>query len=435
MNPKSSRKNCAKPTPKKKLIKSSKKSSEQPTSPENCEKSSKFYVSEDNEKKVVVQPEKTTVIENCEKSTTGSTLTRKLSKIYAKLSGSRENLNIQKTNNIENAIRNNEKPQTLSASPFRFQRSQTLNSIHLTKAYKRPQLEKLSEERIGEFDRTKSPSLSPPPEPELILPQRRHKSEFRQSLPPGTFDHIDFSLHSPPPDSMTILPSSPSPLQRSNSIINIFRRKVSHSNESKPEIMSSRWTASLQSLQQIDNMVSYENLSFIDYDKFNQYEVTLNELLTRKKNLFLDSVTINDANNSMVKRRVRRSGVVNSTNNNKSTSDSNLDWQKNLYRQSIDSHKLNFINDIHSDKMVEWLSSNAPTTESEQCAKMFCTKSTNDVRRRLSDDRNSINSSLRRIAESSKRKRKFRSWESLSISGESSVAGTSHDNIKMVSGQ
>lgn len=399
MNPKNAKKNGAKPTPKKKFIKSTKKSVV-PVSDEKCENNSKFYVSDDN-KIVVEQPDDSAAV--IEK--TGG-LTRKLSKIYAKLSGSRESLNSQKSNNVENMMKVNEKPQL--PSPFRFQRSLTLNSIHLGKAFKqRPPLEKLSEERIGEADKTKSPSLSPPPEL-IVEPRRRHKSEFRQSLPPGTFDEVDFSLQ--PAESMTMM-SSPPPLQRSNSIISLFRRKVSqHSNELKQETMNSRWTTSLQSLQQIDNMVSYEDLSFIDYDKLNQYESKLDEMLARTLN--------NDT--SAVRRRVRKHELVDLSST--TTSDSNLDRQKNVFRQSIDSRKLNFLNDIDSDKMVDWLAVEAQKMELEQSPPSRKVSEARDQRR--SDSK----TSLERIAESSKRKRKFRSWESLSTE-------MSKDTIEMVSGQ
>lgn len=412
MNPKNARKTCAKPVPKKKMVKNGsngkKSASVKCASDERCENNSVFYVHDDKREIVVEQPDDSHQVIG--KKSPPGTLTRKLSKIYAKLSGSRESLNVQKTNNDRNVIRTDDLVQQ-PQGPFRFQRSLTLNSIHLGKVYKRPPLEKLSEERIAE---TKSPSLSPPPE----MHRRNRSTDFRQSLPPGSFDDVDFTL-SPPSDAIMMpppaqLPPSPPPLQRSNSIISLFRRKVSQQstvNESRQETtMNSRWTTSLQSLQQIDNMVSYEDLSFIDYDKFNQYETKLDEMLARRS-LFLE--TYNKNNISTVKRRLRRNGNANCSPSSTST-DSNLDRQKNLYRQSIDSRKLNFLNDIDcDDKMVEWLS---------------CETQKMEIDRRISDARDQ-RTSEGRLVESARRKRKCRSWESLSS------CGTSRDNIKMVSGQ
>lgn len=400
MNPKSSRKNTPKPVPKKKLKSST--SSAKRIVPEQNENKSKFYVSEDN--KSVVQPEKK--IENVEKSSGGSTLTRKLSRIYAKISGSRESLNVsQPSDDQQHVVNGVEKPQIASSNPFRFQRSLTLNSIHLNKVYKRPPLEKLSEERIGESDKAKSPTLSPS-SPNMVT-RRRHKSEFRQSLPPGTFDNVDF----------TDKPSNtfqPPLLERSSSFISIFRRKIS---DTKQESINSSWTTSLQNLQQIDYMVSYEDLSFIDYDKFNQYEMKLDEMLNRRN--LLTNEPVETINSLIVKKRERRK--VNSS------CDMNLDREKNLYRQSIDGHKLNFLNNMSIEKE----SLLTPSAKDGKRISNSC-----DQRGTVTQQVSYKNSLKRREADSSmmrmKKKRKFRSWESLSIY--ESTAGR-FENTKMVSGQ
>jgi hypothetical protein len=405
MNPKNSRKNTPKPVPKKKLKSSSTNVKRNSVSEQN-ENKSKFYVSGDNKSVVQSSEKKIEEVITTEKSS----LTRKLSKIYAKLSGSRESLNVSKQSEDQH-VTNGEKPQITSSNPFRFQRSLTLNSIHLSKVYKRPQLEKLSEEKIGEFDKstttttTKSPPLSPS-SPDVVL-RRRHKSEYRQSLPPGTFDDVDFN------SSINSLQPPLPPLQRSSSFISIFRRKIS---DAKQETINSSWTTSLQNLQQIDYMVSYEDLSFIDYDKFNQYEMKLDEMLNRR------NLTTINSSLSFVKKRQRK----------KSCHDKNLDREKNLYRQSIDSHKLNFLNNINFDEM-DWIDNNKDkftlsAIDTKRISKKYDQEKRNVTQCRYNN--NSLRSHER--ADSSKNKRKFHSWEKISIY-ESTAGRIEYENVKMVS--
>ena len=128
------------------------------------------------------------------------------------------------------------------------------------------------------------------------------------------------------------------------------------------------------------------DLSFVDYDKFNRYEVQIDKMLNRlhRKNMAMnDDNKIakssqqdttqsydngNCINNSVVLRR-RMTKVSSVGDFNK-----NLDREKNLYRQSIDSNKLKLLSSINLDTHrwsqvldehndpIEWLSleKNAP---------------------------------------------------------------------------
>lgn len=337
MNPKSTRKASSKATKSesKKKVKNEAKVSDA---------KSKFYVNKDgsvNEPPPKVEAKPADEPKKLERSNSFY-LTRKLSKIYTKLSGSKENLD---------KLADKENPKS-EVTPFRFQRSLTLNSIQVKKSYRKPfhetRLENLSEEKI-ENDKAKSPPLSPP--------VRRSQSPaiFRQSMPPGSFDEVDEGFLSPPPE-----------FKRSNSFIALFKRKVSFNDSPKPGAMTSNWAASLQNLQQIDNMVSYEDLSFVDYDKFNQYENHIEKLLTRNqnqnKNIKNSGSPVETANTSVVRRRRKEA-----TQKARLMGDfsSNLDREKNLYRQSIDSNKLRFLSSINSDthrwsqvynSPIDWLS-------------------------------------------------------------------------------
>lgn len=352
MNPKNTKKNSSKPIPKKK-VKSNAKLNVQPD-----EMKSKFYIAKDeggvNETQSMTEEKKIIAEEPKKLERSNSFLTRKLSKIYTKFSGSKEN--IIKTEESGKPLK-----QEVDSPPGFLQRSLTLNSIQLKKSYRKTfpelRLEKLSEEKISENDKLshQSPQLSP----QVIL-RSRSPTRYRQSMPAGAFDDIDF-LKPPIPSVTALAVASPAPLERSGSFISLFRRKVSF-NEPKPSPMTSNWAASLQSLQQIDNMVSYEDLSFVDYDKFNQYEQQVDKMLTRLKNKKSTRSTSVPSNNPIViKRRPKRA-----SNRMMGDFNSNLDREKNLYRQSIDSNKLRMLSTINLDSYrwnqadisspIEWLS-------------------------------------------------------------------------------
>lgn len=117
------------------------------------------------------------------------------------------------------------------------------------------------------------------------------------------------------------------------------------------------------------------DLSFVDYDKFNQYEAQIDKMLNRlQRQMNAERACNNDQNkvvssdknvtaaiNDVVVRRRPKNKNILGTDVNR-----NLDREKNLYRQSIDSRKLRLlssITDSHrwsqvvlSNDPMEWLS-------------------------------------------------------------------------------
>lgn len=174
-----------------------------------------------------------------------------LSKIYNKLSDSIENL--------AKIAKEPETTSSITSLPFKFQRSLTLNSFQLKKSYRKSllensRLEKLSEEKISEGKTPTTPPKSPSPPPVTL--RARSPTNYRQTMPAGNFDNVDFTKEPPPQ------------FKRSDSFISLIKRKISFNDmkppPSPPPVAASstnlnrNWAMSLQNLQQIDNMVSYE---------------------------------------------------------------------------------------------------------------------------------------------------------------------------------
>jgi hypothetical protein len=255
---KNSRKSSLKTAPKKKGKQQNAKSSAEKSDVKN----SKVHTSKASENVSEQAHKATSVVNNNNKSAneapkknheppkplerSNSFIERTFSKIYNKISGSIENLaKLAKDERVE------DKP---AATPFKFQRSLTLNSFQLKKNYRKSfldsRLEKLSEEKICESDKVRTPSTPPQEvdeEQEIPLRRSRSPTNFRQSMPVGSFDNVDFLQ--PPPK-----------LERSDSFISLIKRKISFNEAKQPATpsMNSNWAMSLQNLQQIDNMVSYE---------------------------------------------------------------------------------------------------------------------------------------------------------------------------------
>jgi hypothetical protein len=210
-----------------------------------------------------------------------SFIERTFTKFYNKLSGSIENLSKIASSptspKIPSKIESSSAELPNIPSPFKFQRSLTLNSFQLKKSYRKsvlenPRLEKLSEERISESDKLKSP-VTPPKSP--VTMRSRSPTTFRQSMPIGSYDTVDFTKPQPqqqqqqPKHSVASLPLPPK-LERSDSLISIIRRKISFNDNKQPANtsgMNSNWAQSLQNLQQIDNLVSYEGNMNINVTK------------------------------------------------------------------------------------------------------------------------------------------------------------------------
>lgn len=180
-------------------------------------------------------------------------LTRQLTKIYDSLANSKENLK----ENAENLERKEPKP------AFKFMRSVSLAAISLKKEYRnsmrKPNLEQLSEE-----DHTIGIPISISQQKK---PEKKNRTISVDSLSSRTSDK--------------------------SSVISSFKRTFSLT-PSRRKTSNPKWSASLMSLQQIDVMISYEDLSFIDYDKFNTYE---ENLMTKIK-----SSNQNDVNRTNIER-------------------------------------------------------------------------------------------------------------------------------------
>lgn len=246
-------------------------------------------------------------------------ITRKISKLYSTLTGSKTSLN-----NI---------PENESDS---VQMRSDGTSIDSSKAA-RPK----SMQSIGNpFKFVRSASMA-------VIPLRRNQSPDKKTANrPLSFDEVDNAtakeMHRSNGSDLnlaqdiqrkTVTPSFLSSLKRTFSVTAAKRK--SH---------NSRWSSSLLNLQQIDVMVSYENLSFIDYDKFNTYEEKILQRVNQPKDQHTlsqpDESHIHSEKYPQVKRRMNKPSVIQSA-------DTNFDKRKNLYRQSIDDRKLQILNDLN----------------------------------------------------------------------------------------
>ncbi|KAH8379220.1 hypothetical protein KR009_003720 [Drosophila setifemur] len=214
-------------------------------------------------------------------------LRNKLSKFINHLTGSKENLS--KTEDDGDSSR----------APFTFTRSRSMILMRRPnrRSFIEPQLEQLSEEAEKSGDLTSPASPRKTSVADLQdtspVPLRRMGSARtptrRQSAQPFTstpLEEVQPQVQQRKASLMSLNQTEPSnnpqlnfQKRRSNTLIASFKSTFSgltgRESVEKKEKMNPKWSASLQSLQAIDNMVSYANMSFIDYDKFNGYEKQL----------------------------------------------------------------------------------------------------------------------------------------------------------------
>ncbi|XP_044570962.1 pleckstrin homology domain-containing family G member 5 isoform X6 [Drosophila ananassae] len=215
-------------------------------------------------------------------------LRNKLSKFINHLTGSKENLS--RTDDDGESGR----------APFTFTRSRSMILMRRPnrRSFIEPQLEQLSEEaeKSGDLTSPASPRKTSTADLQDNSPILR-RSELtssvrtptrRQSAQPFTSTPLE-DIQPPAQRKASLMslnktePTNPQlnfQKRRSNTLIASFKSTFSGLTGSsggaeKKEKMNPKWSASLQSLQAIDNMVSYANMSFIDYDKFNGYEKQL----------------------------------------------------------------------------------------------------------------------------------------------------------------
>ncbi|XP_055905733.1 pleckstrin homology domain-containing family G member 5 isoform X5 [Eupeodes corollae] len=262
-------------------------------------------------------------------------LTRSLSKLITSITGSKEN--ISKVDD--------------ESSPYKFTRSRSMILLRRTnrRSVIEPQLEQLSEETEKPPDQTDSKNRSPEVVPEVEF-------EFKKPVEPST------PIFNPQENFQK---------RRSSSFISSFRKTLAGSAEKK-KAMNPKWSASLQSLQAIDNMVSYENMKFIDYDKFHNYEKNLERQLSAAHLETAAAASIvgvdvpptptpTTPTLPVVVRRPKRGSPGSNIRFDREQStqsaifdsdfEHNLDKPKNLYRFSLDSRKLERLNDFSRGSM------------------------------------------------------------------------------------
>lgn len=262
-------------------------------------------------------------------------LTRQLSKIYNNITGSRESLT---------KIPENDEP----SMAYKFSRSLTMAAIPIRQSIRRvfreSRLEKLHEENVS--DKT----------------DKEDEAVETEEVKPTSTEPV---VRRRPKSIATDVTSSP---ERRHSFLMALRRTFSNTPSEKDMALNPKWSASLANLQQIDVMVSYEDLSFINYDKFNTYEKQLEKL--KAKNEFVspwadDSLSVRESESAFVPMQqpispdpvtVRmRKHPISLTESTASTSkfasdfDVNFDQPRNLYRQSLDDKKLKFLNKVNRD--------------------------------------------------------------------------------------
>ncbi|XP_034134107.1 uncharacterized protein LOC117587482 isoform X3 [Drosophila guanche] len=324
-------------------------------------------------------------------------LRTKLSKFINHLTGSKENLS------------RSEEDAESGRTPFTFTRSRSMILMRRPnrRSFIEPQLEQLSEETEksgGDLTSPASPRKTSVAEESPVMLRRGEVTGSvrtptrRQSAHPITSTPLDevSSVSVPAVQRKASLMSDNPQLnfqkRRSNTLIASFKSTFSGlaggggggiagsggGASEKKDKMNPKWSASLQSLQAIDNMVSYANMSFIDYDKFNGYEKQLErqqslmslaeQPLPVATQLPLPATAMTHSHSpspslpvplvspmdetvarTVVMRRNKRGNSSSSTSLAARTSldtdyEHNLDKVHNVYRESLDSRTLELLN-------------------------------------------------------------------------------------------
>ncbi|XP_037819110.1 myb-like protein M isoform X2 [Lucilia sericata] len=307
----------------------------------------------------------------------------KLSKLINSITSSKESLN---------------KIEDDSELPFKFTRSRSMILPRRTnrRSLIEPQLEQLSEEdptspasprknSIENNDNDNNTPLRPQSmaNQATSTPVETSPAQLRKTSTPVLTQDAAFD------------PVANFKKRRSSTLISSFKTTFGLSSEKKKDKLNDKWRASLQSLQAVDNMVSYENMSFIDYDKFNSYEKQLERKLSQvslmdpslNSSLIPDNSLISDNSSyillspctpsnatttspfitpqTVVRRRKTSSSLHGSARElakRRSASrnsfhmdpdyEHNLDKPRNVYRESLDSRKLELLNDISRNSYI-----------------------------------------------------------------------------------
>lgn len=308
-----------------------------------------------------------------------SFISRGFSKLYSSITGSRDGINKIPEDKEVNSTANSSS--SSSPEPPRFRRSLTLGSFSIKRRSMRESaLEKLSEEnelKSREDSNTTSPrdSQSIPQTPSVTdVPGT---VEFREPI-------VNDEEEPPSPEyrrrrtsfgQASLADIDKNASRYGSGLMSRLKRTFSITSEKRKQ-MNPSWSASLQNLQSIDTMVSYNDLSFIDYDKFNEMDKRYEALTASQMQLNrissgsyvtpppmsstpvyprdvtdgtkIQSVDKGDRHldyslstkSEQSTRLVKRREPKLNTDHTK-----NLDEGKNLYRQSLDSQKLQFLNE------------------------------------------------------------------------------------------
>lgn len=187
-------------------------------------------------------------------------LTRKLSKIYHTLTGSKDNLNKIPENDDQHGQKCDSLP-----NPFKFTRSASMATIPLRRSYRNSNIR---ESKLGQLQEEGGHGHT-------IAPSATSCNETNGFCDENELSHPSANAD-PNVNKISDNECNTSQSDRKNSfnLLSSLRRTFSVT-PAKRKSYNSKWSASLMNLQQIDVMVSYENLSFINYDKFNTYEANL----------------------------------------------------------------------------------------------------------------------------------------------------------------
>lgn len=302
-----------------------------------------------------------------------SFISRGFSKLYSSITGSRDGINkIPEDKEVTSTATSSS---SASPEPPKFRRSLTLGSFSIKRRSMRESaLEKLSEEnesRIREDSNSTSPrdSHSTVQSPSVTdLSHREKELDWNDNEIDGSSQRRRMSF-----GQMSLADIDKDAARFGSGLMSRLKRTLSITSEKRKQ-MNPMWSASLQNLQSIDNMVSYNDLSFIDYDKFNEidkrYEVLtgsqmqLNRMSTGSQSSTRPGYERETSVQPMtqpntpdyVEHPLQHSNSTKSESSGRQTvkrrehkfsadHTKNLDEGKNLYRQSLDSQKLQFLNE------------------------------------------------------------------------------------------
>lgn len=322
-----------------------------------------------------------------------SFISRGFSKLYSSITGSRDGINkIPEDKEVSSTANGSASPE-----PPKFRRSLTLGSFSIKRrSIRESALGKLSEEnelRHKDDSNTTSPrdsqSIAQTPSMTDVAARVDNAFDERDWRNAEEDENNNTNGSSSRQRRMSFGQTSLADIDKDASrygsgLMTRLKRTFSITSEKRKQ-MNPVWSASLQNLQSIDNMVSYNDLSFIDYDKFNEIDKRYEDLTTSQmhlnrmstgsqpspvhKNVYQREMSVPaqsspkdcvDHHHHLPSVQQQHPHLKYSPSTKSETSamkvkrrehkfnteyTKNLDEGKNLYRQSLDSQKLQFLNE------------------------------------------------------------------------------------------